>query len=578
MANKTKNHSHQNKGRNSASRVKRDQPRKDNSTKRVNFDNTRRSRFDKDMEEYEAKMHAKKTSGSNDVSWYAKSSELLKAAASIPFSQTTGTMVPFTPANSSMSSVPGVMAMYWLPQIGGAFDAPINQAANSTYSYVVHANSRNKSYDAPDLMQIILCGSSLFSMLALGIRAYGVMRTFDQRNLYLPKYLVNAMGFDYEDLKANLANMWFDLNELIARSKQIWIPNNFPFTARWFWMNSNIYMDAESIKAQYYMFVPYGYYVYNETGDFADNDHLANATVNYWFNAGANPITFNKWSDYLTKMNTMFNALLDSQDRGIIFGDILKAYGEGNIYALPDITSDYTVQPVYDKEVLTQIENLTVFPYTYESIDQDKSTGRLYTSAYTPASSQLAVWPVAGGVINTLPPALQVLNFHQLDEPTPEQIMVATRLKAFGVAGLFNNKPLSLYPNGVNYTGLTPVTCGTETIHGVYMWHAVYDESTVGTVTATYLNTNGVNTSSLPLAALYNWNCFDWAPWLYNTSWTTPWTGINDVVSKANFNAKGQPTISIAMGDYDYYTYIDAETAKKLNTTAIYSEFDVPIM
>lgn len=46
---------------------------------------------------------------SNDPSWYATNPELLRAAASIPFSRTMGQRLPF----NGTTSVPGIMSLYW---------------------------------------------------------------------------------------------------------------------------------------------------------------------------------------------------------------------------------------------------------------------------------------------------------------------------------------------------------------------------------------------------------------------------------------------------------------------------------
>lgn len=550
------------------------QGRKDNGQKRVNYDNTRESKFDKDVDA----TSMKKTSGSNDVSWYANNPELLRSAASLPFSTTTGEPLPWN-LSGSYRSMPGVMTLYWVPQIGGSFIDPINQAANSTYSFVVHANSRTKSYDAPDLMQMILCGASLFSMLALGIRAYGLMRMYDQRNLYLPKALIQASGFDYEDLKENLSNMWFDLNELISRSTQIWIPNTFPFIERWFWMNSNVYMDGSSIKAQYYMFTPQSYLTYQATGDYFEDNHIATAHYNMWsgpFNntAGQFPVYYtHTWAQYMEIMNSMFTPLLASQDRGIIFGDILKAYGADKLYALPPITSDYRVVPVYDEEVLTQIENLVLFDQTPEEIAQDPKTNLIYTSAYTPVSK-----PVSYPPSTWLPsPSRQVLNFHTMDDPTPEMIMVATRLKAFGVAGIPNGKTSSLSLNGTEMGGVAAAACGTETIRYIGITHMNTSTHEVETYQFKQLVPDDM---TYTIGQMGDYISFDWAPWVYSIDWDTPFNDSPDqpAIKYTDFNAIEQPIPVHQIGDFDQYTTVDLETIRKMHRTAIYSEFGVPIM
>lgn len=519
------------------------QGRKDSGTKRVNFDNTRESKFDQDVE------RMRKASGftddrSNDIAWYAKNAELLRSAASLPFSTTVGTKTPYGDA----TAVPGIMALNWAPVIGGEENAPINQAANQIYSFVVHANSRNYSYNAPDQMALILAGANAFAAIAMGIRAYGTMRLFDQRDMYTPKALVRAMGFNYDDLRNNLAQMWFDLNELIARSKQIWIPNVMPVIERWYWMSSNIYRDGDNVKSQYYLFTPTLLYQLNESSSGGTG-----LTAREWMSSQSVQHT---WADYMQYVNGMINALVNSEDRGIIFGDILKAYGADAIYALNEVSSSYQITPVYDREVLTQIENAMPFGNRPADVTQDQAN---LTLVQNWSSAALSVFE--GNAAYWIPD-VQVLNFHTVDTPTPEMIMIATRLKPAGLQFI-------TYSGGEAPSGqLAPITYGTEVVlninvlanewAGAIVAHNIFAfNSKVG------YNAPILNTEDQALGYM----AFDWCPWIYK---------IQSVALPTQAFTPAIVTAKQAFGDYDNYTYIDTLTLRKMHQTAVYSEFGVP--
>nr|QXV86450.1 capsid protein [Rat picobirnavirus] len=523
-------------------RVKREQPRKDNRMKRVNFDNERLSKFEKAEKEGKF-VDPKDTAKSNDVRWYANNPELLRSAASLPFSYITGQPLPY----SNNYAVPGVLALRWDPAVGSYSSNAVNQAKDAIYSYVVHANSRNQSYDATDLMMVILAGAHFFANLAFGIRAYGVMKMYDQRNKYLPKALIGAMGFDFDDLQMNLAQMWFDVNQLIAMSTQIWIPKNLPFVERWFWMNSNIYMDGDSVKSQYYMMTPAQMYQFSETAD-------TNGTSIQYLNGWA-PGTPQTWSQYMTAMNTQISALLNSSDRGLMFGDILKAYGKENIYAINEIDSSYTVVPVYDREVLTQIENSVSWNRSLMSITQEVNTNLI--RPHYPATAA----NVASG--NCILPNYQVLNFHQKEIPTPEQIMVATRLKPSGY---------QIMRTGAGViTEAQPRYMGTETIVNYVMatWnYGAAEKVNYETFSSIILQ------NSPDMGQLARWSAFDWSPWLYlydQNQFPTNGTGTGqDVI--------GNNVPITAFGDWDNFTLVSNVELDQMHTTAIYSEFGVPIL
>lgn len=537
--------------RKQTSNTRRQQPRKDSKSKRINEDNARLSKVERDIDEGKAAwMRGARAKDCNDIAWYASNSELLKSAASMPFSTTIGLPI-FRENGLTMPAVPGVMAIYWEPFVNGGDRSAIQQAANSIYSYIVHANSRNYNYNAPDLMLMILAGIDVFKMLGVGIRAFGAMQNFEQQNYYTPKALLAAMGFDYDDLRSNLSKMWFDLNELIARSKQVWIPNVMPVLERWFWMSTNVYMDASSVKAQYYLFVPASYYVFEEK----TSSTGSSLSANIWAIPTTGSPNLKTWAQYLTIMNTMIDALLNAEDRGIIFGDILNAYGADKLYALNAIAVDYKTVPTYNAEVLTQIENCNCVDCSVQGIQQD-ANGNLMT-----VSSQ-----VYTSTLNTYRFKTQaIINFHQTTPPTPEQIMIATRMMALGAT------VQSVTGSGEDQTvQILPTAAGTE--FGKFIEVFTLNWSTGVPVVEAHQMAQEFGFSSSGVAVLdrkfTDWAPFDWAPWLYamNTNPSvTPTVGME----------LGKP-ISKALGDFDNYGEMNIPTLQKMHTTAVYSEFGIP--
>lgn len=518
------------------------QGRKDSGDPRVNYDNARRNKVERDLERMECET--RKTDKSNDVAWYANNPELLRAAASLPFSTYAGQPFPY----AQSTSVPGVCALTWSPVVDAGYDAPINQAANSIYSFTVHANSRNQSYDAVDEMLLILAGSQVFAGLALGVRAYGLMRNYSQLDKYTPAALLQASGFDADDLQKNYSKMWFDLNELIARSQQIWIPNTMPVTQRWFWMNSNVYRDAAGAKAQYYIFTPDLFYKYDESGSSAGGQLVPVQ----WFNA----TTPNTWNQYMELMRGMISALIDSQDRGIIFGDILKAYGADKLYAMASMPVDYTTTPVYDTEVLTQIENATIYGFNKPSNIVQNPDSNILEQQWTTYAipTNVAPWNAAIGKYGL---GRTVLNMHTPEFPTPAQIMVATRLKTQGLRVL--SKPTA------NTMIIVPDAVGTEVVTSARIYYYNYNQSpaSLANVQLTYSSLTGILGTMV--------SACDWCPWFYFVpdETTLPSFEVGNVIERP-WNA--------TLGDFDQFTYVNTVDLKEMHRTAVYSEFGVPVI
>lgn len=520
-------------------RVVRKQPRKDSRQKRVNFDNTREDKFIKDE------------SSSNAYAWYAKNKQLADSAAMLGFSQTTG-----MPDANGVTN-PGVMVYPFVTSIGGFNSRMIYQAANQIYSYTVHANSRNVSYSASDQMALILAGKEVFVGISNLIRVYGLMLLTNQENSYLPRALVEGCGITYPSARSSYNQMLWDINSLIADSRQIWLPNVMPVITRQFWMSTHVYMDSESNKGQYFMYVPSCLRYYDET---TSSDGAMLVPEQGW--DPGNPIT---WAAAVGIVRDMITKLLNSESRGVIFGDILKAYGEDSIYRIEFVDPNYTVTPVYDKEVLSQMENCTFMarsisaPNAASTIKVNTGSGLITEVQGGGSGSALGLSTSAENAF----PVTPILNFHFKGQPTPEQIMVATRCTAVGNA--FN---VDTSNNGGNL----PRSCGTEWIYAPFILK--YGPLTDGgqTISRVYL-VQQFKDVLWTTNAVTNWQRitehmkFDWSPVIYAVTQTGESTTSYGNISIYNY-----------CGDVDNYIPITEAELYRMHYTAMLSEFGVPVI
>lgn len=602
-------------------KIVKDQPRKDSKDPRVNYDNTRADKFRKDMrvkgmqadpkDFNEVKCNGKE----NDIAWYNKVADLYNPATNVSIQPVTG-----LPINEVQGlSVPGCYATYWAPSLGVPDLQAINQIKESLYSFVVHANSRNTSYDANDLFMTFVGGGQVFCYLATLLRAYGCMSNFNATNKNTPQELVTAMGFDYNDFAKNYPNMLFDLNRMIVASRQIWVPSHFTFVTRWFWMNSNIYKDANSSKAQFYMHVQNYYWMYSET---ASDNGTCLLPVSY---QGSTPIdpdsyvgsgynvsdslkhlavvpasgTLCTWKSAVEFFWKLLDPLVNSTYRGVMMGDILKAYGPNDLFSVATIDANYSVVPVYSAEVLMQIENATInrhYPNIGIFQNQDHNVIQPVAMYRTEDIKQM------GNFVSQ-----PVLNFHTLQEPSKDDLMIATRLKVAGYTTMSSvNKVMhyitsyvqfdeSLEPYTISTNTLikTPKSSGSEVIVDAYMFRIVYDSETRYTYTGGIkVNDNlviettqcfgaftGFTVSSdgkviAPMSTypssimmmLNQWSAYDWAPWVYLIPSTNGADGVP--------NGKWEQ----AFGDWDYWGTIPDENLTNMHTAALYSQLNVPFM
>lgn len=550
------------------SRPRREQPRKDSKSKRVNYDNERVSKFERDEKKDLSKMGKgmyvaaqwDNKPGTNDISWYAKNPELLKAAASVPFYSILGHTWPNA---KSTEALPGIMAINYSPCVGVSYDTKgpyaLNQAGRQMYSYLVHANSRNYNYEYQDLMMMVLAGAQVFSLLGSMIRAYGYTKIYSEQNMYLPHGPITAMGFILEDLRDNLGNMWFDINEMIARVGQIWIPNIMPLIQRWFWLNSNVFRDANDPKGQMYMFNQVLYWVLSETdstnGTALKPLMLGSSRFTPGYAGGATNATQYTWADWKTAFNTAMNALLASEDRGMIFGDILNAFGADKIYAIAQIPSDYRLEPIFNQEVLTQIENLTLA----KGLMQVGVRQHHGANSAAEESTMYPLWDKIANKVMTncrgVVPDLAVLNFHHPEQPTPEEIAIATRLQAVG--SIIKATVPVMDSDGTVGTNTQPVpqSAGSEIVNEVIMYNIDFGNPLEEEI-AMLVDVEGTASQSNLVKKTDTYSkisSFDWHPFIYDMNWYDT-TNKTTWVVPANRNTPVGEVPRWPAGDYENYT------------------------
>lgn len=479
----------------------------------------------------------------NDPMWYAKNPQMLKDAASYSYNKAIGTglfrnvnppkLVQF---DNQPYSVPGIMAfrIALCPSISKDKSSPLNIAANNVYSFVRYHNSGSSNYDAPDLMLYLMAMDSMYAMWNWGQRAYGLLRTYGQLNRYLPAGAVEASGFDFNDLQKNINDFRGYLNVAASKISAFCVPSNMAIFVRHSWMFSNIYKDASVQKSQMYVFSPDFFYRYDEVDKLGSLKPIAVKTKT----------TF---AQFRAIMDELISAMQLSEDVGIMSGDIKKAYGDAGLFTLTPISEDYSVEPVYNEEVLTQIHNLSIMPRVGEMSDDWAD----FAVTQDPNTNALLWNPQFNEGVQSLPSTVQRIINLPWDNVEPANTMVATRLTVIGEY-IESTKKIEIQ------------ACGTEVVTS----SVIYQITASGEVGATSIAQNSftIVPGTDPSTLAFNMcmlTDFDWCPIYY--------------IFTAEDSAPGNVmTLKYIQGDLCNYTILNGNDLWKLHETAVLSEFNVP--
>lgn len=379
----------------------------------------------------------------NDVSWYSRNPALLVAAGSIPFPYRPGMVLPSVlPDLSQLGSqnvtyypeaIPGVCAIEFLPTVGYSANPtdPASIVGKEMFAKVREAFSGSIDIDPPDFVIYMMCLDSIFSYVAWLKRIFRLVMAYTAENHYLPDVALKSMGFDDDAiaaLKSNYMQLYQTINELVAMTRKFNIPAKYDIINRHYWLNDNVFMDADSLNSQFYIFTARGFYRYQLS---AGDVKFGEAVIYYPNKTGSNIV-----SNLFAFGRGMINALAGSDDAYIISGYLRRAYDGEPMFVVEGIELTASLTPVYEPEVLMQIENCRPLPWMVRASDSFEIENKI---SQNPATNSVLCSPAI--LLNNVPDnAIQTvvgvtgetaLSIRS-DTPTVADVVLATRLKMAG--------------------------------------------------------------------------------------------------------------------------------------------------
>lgn len=354
----------------------------------------------------------------------------------------------------AMTSIPGLMVFEWMPTIGisKSTTSPVSLAGRKMYYFVRHMNSGHANYDAVDLTNYLVAVDSALYMFAYFRRVYGLLNVYSPLNRYFSQAAVEALGFSFDSLQANVANLRYALNMFAAKFAALCMPAGLGYYRRHMSLSDYLISDGPTAKAQTYAFRPNGYYVWTE------------GSMNEWYlkytqirNTGTFKVL--EFADVIRIMNEILEPILASEDFNIMSGDILKAYGPESVIGMAQVPEDYLTIPVYDETALEQIQNMTIVTMDWEYGDETDEVAGCASFAHhfdihQSATKDFLVYDPAFVTTEVLT-RRPLLNFYK-ENPSPEDVLNATRLMAM---------PFSIEVRPRRNSGALAKTLGSQRCH-----------------------------------------------------------------------------------------------------------------
>lgn len=370
----------------------------------------------------------------NPWTWYGAFPDYANQVTNLAFGVPVGQPIDLGDGDTTANA--GIMILHFYPTPGNSVDlnSPLNRQAFKFQTYLRSIQRAASSYDAADTIIYSMAIDSLYMFWAMMRRIYRTANLMSPTNKYLPRRLLQAQGVD-PSISANLADFQSYINNFAINIGRFTMPKQFDINLRHMWMCEGVYLDSDTNRSQMYVFVPVGFYQYNNTVETGSELQMV-----AWQNLSDTQPTLHTFEDIVTFGNALLNAVINDQDTANISGDLFRAYDSGNIMTLPELQAAEMIVPIYDETVLSQIENSVAVGVPYATKTATAQT--LPKITQNPGVNNGAVifdWYFSGGVVDTtgmgnyrvfnypLTKTSCVLNAHK-SAPTSEEIMEMTRL------------------------------------------------------------------------------------------------------------------------------------------------------
>lgn len=500
----------------------------------------------------------------NDWEYYAATEEIAKSIANVPFNVMAG--LPYkldasmrTPTMSAIQQITSheasgaVGTVRYIPSIGvtSSRTDSINMAAVQLYTYVRHANSGAKNYEAPDLMMEILAVKDIMTEIFECKRIIGITSYYNYYNHNLPDALLQALHINASDLRANLAQYRGRLNLLIEKFNSFAIPSYFKAFLRSAYISNLVFSDSDSIKGQMFLFYKDGYYTWSPKTSTTGTSLVYTRHTTYG--------NLDTLKDRLDIIEGQLDAMYLDEDAITMSGDILKAFRDSDLYKLTQIPEDYRVEPKFDEDILAQIENLVLFRAAGSSVIAGSETGTL--SADITQSNQLIIWQPtyiekAGSMSNGFVGDVKtrLFNSHK-DNPDYRDTLEWSRLMCTFTTDW--NHP----ETGDDTWKVTLTSAGLEVCIAFDLFSYLYTPDSSAALVATGFSqvlfaTNSSSVTYQKVASIVRLMQYDWHPFIYllALAGTTP--------KAVEFG-----------GDIKNATIMAEDTITNINKSAVYAAF-----
>lgn len=526
--------------------------------------------------------------GSNDDSWHVPNQYLADSVGRISMHLADGrpilgnyintTTLPSDKVeitNKTSVRIPGVMVFDVFNCIGNT-NTPndaFNVGAQLMFNYMQRLTGRAPSYEQAQVGMYTLALVNAYGFYSWMTRLYGTMNSRSLESRYLPQALVAAQRGNFADLQNKMASFRTFINQYALDLGSLPLPNNVSYNQWYLHQFQTIYKDSDTEKAQLYLFNPVGFYQWVEGDEAHPITYLNFVKLPY---SSDGTMTLSAMIEYA---QSLIAPLLSSGDIRLIGSDILNTFGN-DLFSVNPIAETYTVEPEYNEEIASVIENSKLYginPNNIKALIEENTSinGGYIEATYGFELFDQAAWnslngstPFRTDPMESLTPNAFLFNKHSAGAPEPGRLLTLTRYAGVGLQGM-------LQGSGGQMAGYTSVRANAyNLITSARVYYFTDNKNFVagGVPYLTFFNvydlqlyvTKAMNSAQNLVTSLPNvaamWSKFDWAP------------SIRFLIADTAGSVPYSVTLSDVLCDIDNFAEVPIDMLKNLNDISLEGE------
>lgn len=484
-------------------------------------------------------------SDTNDPSWYYGENREMYDALGVPTSFIPqGGLITATDDYNPAASLPGyrnfcepgILTYDVVPVLPKDSNSGINQQIMEYYTKIFSVSTAANAFQPADLYQYMICLASAYTVYVSFARVYGSMMSYSALNLYSPKQIVTAMGFNYEDLANDLPSFRFELTKLCNALRKFVVPRDITLFNRWLYLADNLFVDRDATDPRAKLFM------YRLTGYYAYGDGEAPSAKYTDFELGRD-VFDHDLSWIRAVINDIINNLNGAESIQYMNALLLKAIGDTR-FEIAAVGDNYQKIPIYDRAALLQAHNAVIHnelsQFREYDIDQDPAKNTIIQDIKGSVSHSAYTDVVLRNTKYRLTAPYNLVDVWDKDVVEKDDIMEATRFI-----------PIIKYDIDSSTLRFEVKSCGSEILREAKVWY--YKVTPDGTKEFT---SDAYGAVTLDAPNVYNWTTFNHFPMI-------------------NINLKSNDPIMIA--DHDVYAQLPNTELAKYHYVASFAQMAIDL-